>query len=56
MGIAETNTTSLVQLHPQRTTGFLTVPAELPKLSEVTTVAAVLEVDVRTVKSETKIA
>ena len=54
MGIVATNTKSLVQLHQQRTTGFLIVPVELPKLSEVTTVAVVLEADVRTVKSETK--
>ena len=56
MGIAETNTISLAQSHPQRTTGFLTAPVEQLRLSEVTTVAAVLEVNVRTVKSETKIA
>jgi hypothetical protein len=54
VGIVATNTKSLVQLHQQRTTGFLIVLVELPKLSEVTTVVAVLEVDVRTVKSVTK--
>lgn len=54
MGIVETRITNLARLHQLRTIGFLIVPAELLKLSEVTTVVAVLKANVRIVKYETK--